>query len=115
MLTYIGILISVVGLFFTVLSLPERYIDETTKDYFFTALVVFGWIFSLVFLIRHALLEKKLETMQRDLEDYKSQLDLARKDISRFSIAYHTLSDFIRPQLTPTPRAIYHPESRDEE
>ena len=115
MLAYIGILFSAIGLILTVLSLPERNVDETTKDYFFIALVVGGWICSLALMIKNVFSEKKLESMKQDLEDYKSQLETAKSDISRFSIAYHILSDFIRPQLTPIPRATHHPESRDEE
>lgn len=115
MLTYIGLLLSVIGLILTALSLPERYVDETTKNYFFIALVVGGWIFSLFFLIKLAFSEKKLKNMEKDLEASKSELDLVKKDISRFSIAYHMLSDFIKPQLTPVPRARHYSEALDED
>lgn len=107
------LLIAIMGIFLTVLSIPDKYIDAMIKDYVFMAFSIGGWLFSLFITVENMRIRKEKREFEKRLDEAAQEIDIQKMDISRFSLAFELLSKYAGFQIEPTPRIPRQPDKEE--
>lgn len=112
-MTHMQFLIAIIGIFLTILSIPDKYIDDMIKDYVFMAFSIGGWLFSLLITTENKRINKEMREFEKRLNEATQEIATQKTDISRFSQAFEILSKHAGFQIEPTPRIPRQPEKLD--